>query len=139
MSFSSQRSRTPAAGSAHPNPDIGNGGIRRILAGAFGFGAPVPDYVYGLVTPQVGFYHEGDRFLPGAENYVYEPAFELPLKGIVGQGGTNQGVKYPDGAWPVFAAAAPLVSYPLATTAGLGGLQAGAFVAQPLLDGTDEN
>lgn len=118
----------------------GTGGIRRILAGAFGFGAPVPTQVDGLDTPDVAAYHEGDVFLPGAENYVYEPLHELPLKGLLGQGSdVNQGTHYPDARWPVFAASAPLVSFPLATTQGLGGLQAGAFVQQPLLDGDSEN
>ena len=111
----------------------------RILAGAFGLGAPNPVVVVGLVTPSVGVFHEGDVFFPGTGNYVYEPMFELPFKGIVGQGGIFQGVKYPDGRWPTFAAIAPVVSYPLGTTAGYGGLQAGAFVQQPLLDGTDDN
>ena len=137
MTFPFLRKRTPANGSAHPQS--GTGGINRILTGAFGVGAPVPSVVYGLTTPQTGFYHEGDLFNPGTGNYVFEPAHELPMKGIVGQGGTHQGVKYPDGRWPVFAASAPIVSYPLATQAGYGGLQAGAIVQQPLLDGEDLN
>lgn len=109
------------------------------MAGAFGTGHPVPSVVFGQQITQTGFFHEGDLFDPGTGNYVFEPAHELPLKGIVGQGGTNQGVKYPDGRWPIFAAAAPIVSLPLATTQGLGGLQAGQFVQPELLDSTDLN
>lgn len=137
MTFPSLRKRTSATGSAHPQS--GEGGISRILAGAFGIGGPVPTLVIGLATPSVGAFHEGDLFTPGTGNYVYEPAFELPLKGIVGQGGTNQGVQYPDSRWPVFAAAAPIVSYPLGTQVGYGGLQAGALVQQPLLDPTEQD
>jgi hypothetical protein len=137
MTFPGLRKRTAADGS--PHPESGIGGINRILAGAFGIGSPVPTRVFGLQTPSTGFFHEGDLFTPGTGNYVFEPAFELPIKGIVGQGGARQGVKYPDGRWPIFAAVAPIVSYPLATTQGYGGLQAGALVQQPLLDGEDLN
>lgn len=118
----------------------GTGGIRRILAGAFGFGAPIPTQVEGLETPSVAAYHEGDVFLPGAESYVFEPLHELPIKGLLGQGSdVNQATHFPDARWPVFASVAPLVSFPLATTVGLGGLQAGALVQQPLLDGESDN
>lgn len=133
MSFSVLRKRQAASG------PVGTGGLRRILAGAFGVGHPTPSVVVGLNTPSMGFFHEGDLFDPGTGNYVFEPAFELPLKGIVGQGGTNQGTKYPDNRWPVFAAVAPVVSYPLATTQGYGGLQAGTIVQQSLLDAEDLN
>jgi hypothetical protein len=137
MTFPSLRPRTPADGSAHPV--TGSGGINRILAGAFGVGGPVPTIVVGLNTPNTGYFHQGDVFTAGAESYVFEPAFELPLKGIVGQGGAFQGTQYPDGRWPAFAAAPPIVSLPLATTQGYGGLQAGSLVQQPLLDGEDLN
>lgn len=133
MTFPTLRQRMPASG----NPSTG--GIRRILAGAFGTGAPVPQIILGQQADPVAFYHQGDIFLPGAESYVFEPAHELPIKGILGQGSdVNQGTHYPDARWPVFAAAAPLVTYPLATQVGYGGLQAGAFVQQPLLDPTSE-
>lgn len=128
--FPTQRKRLPASG----NPDA-VGGIRRILAGAFGTGAPVPQIILGQQAAPIYAYHEGDIFLPGAESYVFEPMQELPIKGILGQGSdANQGTHYPDARWPVFAASAPLVTRPLATTQGYGGLQAGAFVQQPLLD-----
>ncbi len=127
--FPTLRQRQPGSG----NPDT-SGGMRRILAGAFGTGAPVPQVVLGQQADPVAMYHQGDTFLPGAEGFVFEPTHELPIKGIVGQGGVNQGTHYPDARWPVFAAAAPLVTRPLATTVGYGGLQAGAFVQQPLLD-----
>lgn len=128
--FPTLRERKPASG----NPET-SGGIRRILAGAFGTGAPVPQVVLGQQADPVAMYHEGDIFLPGAESYVFEPTHELPIKGIIGQGSdANQGTHYPDARWPTFPASAPLVTRPLATTVGYGGLQAGAFVQQPLLD-----
>jgi hypothetical protein len=134
MTFPSLRKRT----SAHGNPNT-TGGIMRILAGAFGTGAPVPQVVVPTLAPSLYAYHQGDVFLPGAESQVFEPNFELPLKGIFGQGSdVNQGTHYPDARWPVFAAV-PLVSSPLATQVGLGGLQAGAFVQQPLLDPWSDN
>jgi hypothetical protein len=106
----------------------------RILAGAFGTGAPVPQIVLGQQADPVAFYHQGDVFLPGAESYVFESAFELPIKGIRGQGGVRQGSHYPDARWPVFAATAPVIANVLATQVGYGGLQSGAIILQPLLD-----
>jgi hypothetical protein len=132
MTFAALRERKSAT--------KGTGGISRILAGAFGFGSPVPTVVEGINTPDVAAFHQGDVFLPGAESYVFEPLHELPLKGLLGQGSdTRQGTHYPDARWPVFAAVAPLISFPLATTAGYGGLQAGAFIQQPLLDPESDN
>lgn len=134
MTFPLLRSRL----GAHGNP--ATGGISRILVGAFGSGAPVPSVVLGGVQPLVAVYHEGDLFNPGTGNYVFEPTFELPIKGILGQGSdVNQGTHYPDARWPVFAMSPPLVSVPLATQVGYGGLQAGAFVQQPLLDDQSQN
>lgn len=129
MTFPTQRARVPASG----NPNT-SGGMRQILAGAFGTGAPVPQVVLGTQADPVATYHQGDTFLPGAEGFVFEPTHELPIKGIVGQGGVRQGTHYPDARWPLFPAAAPLRTSPLGTTVGYGGLQAGAFVMQPLLD-----
>jgi hypothetical protein len=128
--FPTLRPRQPASG----NP-AAVGGIARILAGAFGSGAPVPYVILGQQADPVAFYHKGDIFEPGAEAFVFEPAHELPIQGILGQGSdVNQGTHYPDARWPVFAADIPLVTYPLGTQVGYGGLQAGAFVQQPLLD-----
>jgi len=126
VSFPALRPRTPAYGYT--------GGISRIIAGAFGSGAPQP--VVNVASPSPLFaYHEGDIFRPGTENYVFEPMLELPVKAWWGGGSdVNQGTPYPVNAWPVYDLQPPVVSYPMVTRVGLGGLQAGAFVQQPLLD-----
>lgn len=136
MTFPSLRPRV----SAHS----GTGGISRILAGVFGAGGPTPynqlDVDPRSVAPMLYAYHEGDVFTPGAENFVFEPMQELPLKGWWGAGSdANQGTPYPVNAWPVFASVAPNWSLPTVTRDGYGGLQAGAFVQQPLLDQESDN
>lgn len=117
----------------HSGPTF-TGALSRILSGAMGVGAPVPNGVDPRSVPGLYQFHEGDLFEPGAENYVFEPQNELPVKGIWGAGsGVNQGTFYPAGAWPVFQP--PQVWVDLALpTAGLGGLQAGSFALQPLID-----
>ena len=127
MTFPALRPRVSATGRT--------GGISRILAGAFGSGAPQPQVNYATPPSAAGAFHEGDVFYPGVENYVYESVFELPLKAWWGGGsGVNQGVPYPVNAWPVFALETPSWSQPAVTRVGYGGLQAGAFIQQPLLD-----
>jgi len=127
MTFPALRPRL----SAH---DRVTGAMSRIIAGAFGTGAPVPQVVLYQGYNITARYHQGDTFLPGAEGFVYEPTQELPIKAWWGGGsGVNQGTPYRANAWPVFGAP-PVVSYPTVTRVGLGGLQAGAFVQQPLLD-----
>jgi hypothetical protein len=126
MTFPALRPRIPAYGHT--------GGISRIIAGVFGSGTPQPQV--GAASPNpVYAYHEGDIFRPGTENFVFESLLELPLTAWWGAGsGIRQGTPYPVNAWPVFASEIPTVSRPTVTRAGLGGLQAGAFVQQPLLD-----
>ncbi len=136
MSFPSLRPRVP--GYNH------TGGISRIIAGTFGSGAPSMynqvDVDPRSVAPVIYAYHRGDVFEPGAEGFVFEPLQELPLKSWWGGGSdANQGTPYPVNAWPVFASAIPIVSIPAVTRQGYGGLQAGAFVQQPLLDSESDN
>lgn len=121
------------------NPETG--ALSRIVAGAFGRGAPT-GYVFAdvdpsSIAPSMALYHEGDLFTPGAENFVYEPTHELPVHAIWGGGsGVNQGLLFPVNAWPVYQP--PQVWADLRIpTAGYGGLQAGAFVGQPLLDDSE--
>ena len=131
MSFPALRPKL----SAH---DRVTGAMSRIIAGAFGDGAPVPQVVLNQPNNIVARFHQGDTFLPGAEGFVYEPTHELPIKAIWGGGsGTRQGVPYPMGAWPVFGAP-QVYSEPTVTRQGYGGLQAGAFVQQPLIEGEEE-
>jgi|ERR1700674_4526255 len=127
MSFPALRPRIAAYGHT--------GGLARIIAGAFGSGAPQPVVNYATGVPPIYAYHEGDIFRPGVENYVFEPMHELPIKSWWGGGSdVNQGTPYPVNAWPVYAAEIPARSYAMTTRVGYGGLQAGAFVQQPLLD-----
>ena len=129
MTFPALRPRI----SPHDRPSTG--ALSRIIAGAFGTGAPVPQVIMGQPSRLVAAYHQGDTFLPGAEGFVFESTLELPVKAWYGAGSdVNQGTPYPANAWPVFAGAAPIVSLPTVTRVGYGGLQAGAFVQQPLLD-----
>ncbi len=136
MSFPALRPRIPAYGHT--------GGISRIIAGVFGTGGPIPynqvDVDPRSVAPALYAYHQGDHFEPGSEAFVFEPLQELPLKSWWGGGSdVNQGTPYPVNAWPVFASAAPIQSTPTFTREGYGGLQAGAFVQQPLLDGESDS
>ena len=113
------------------------GGISRILSGVFGIGRPrdnASDEVNAGAVRGPYFYREGDSFTPGAQNYVFESALELPV--VTRRGGsTNQGTDYPVTAWPVLQV--PQVFAPFNnTTAGYGGLQAGQFIQQPLTDPT---
>ena len=136
MTFPVLRPRT----SAHRDH---TGALSRIVAGAFGVGSPIVNSS-AQVDPRskassLYAYHEGDLFTPGTGNYVFETLLELPLKTLYGGGsGINQGTPYPINAWPV-GYVPPIVSMPTVTTFGYGGLQAGAFVQQPLLDQWSNN
>jgi hypothetical protein len=114
----------------------------RILQGAFGIGSPVNNSSAQVdpraQAPALYAYHEGELFTPGTGNFVFETNFELPVKTLRGGGGANQGTPYPINRWPVFGAP-QVYSYPTVTIGGLGGLQAGAFVQQPLLDDNSDN
>lgn len=100
-----------------------------------GFGGPYylgPDNIIppGVVTGWYHF-HEGDVFFPGAPSFVYEtPTERTPINTIWGNGGLlvhSQHVTMPYQNPQV-------LNYPRVFTSGLGGLQAGEFYMQPLLD-----
>lgn len=138
VKFPSLRPRISANGPAGP---VTAGGISRILAGAFGVGNPIDTSSNQVnpnsIAPSLYSYHEGEVFTPGTQNFVFETNFELPVKTLLGGDGA-QGTNYPINAWPV--GFVPQVwSNPTVTRQGLGGLQAGTFVQQPLLDDQSEN
>jgi hypothetical protein len=123
--FSFLRKRTPQATT---------GGNVRIAGGEFGDGRPTA-YAFMDVNPfnvaHIYRYHEGDLFTPGAQNFVFEPNFELPLQTVWGFGF----IRNPNTFKPL---QPPQVwAHPTVTTDGLGGLQAGQFDMQPLLENGD--
>ncbi len=73
-----------------------------------------------------GFYrtHPGDVFLPGAGNAVFEPAFQLPPIQLIGAGIYAGMLPLWRGPQTVVPQAVPI--------AGIGGVQAGQYVSQPL-------
>ena len=130
MSFTALRPRTSAL-------QVSTGALDRVLGRGW---APYVslDVDPRSVTP-IYAYHEGDILIPGAESFVFESQLDLPLTSLQGGGsGILQGQSYPMNAWPVYAAP-PVMMTPMITIAGYGGLQAGAFVQQPLLDQFSEN
>jgi hypothetical protein len=128
MSFPALRPRVSGYGPT-------TGAIARIFAGAFGSGSPQKVVPGAQAAAPIYAYHEGDIFRPGSENFVFESLLESPVTAWFGAGsGIRQGTPYPGNAWPVYAAEVPMIAHPIVTRAGLGGLQAGAFVQQPLLD-----
>jgi len=95
-------------------------------------GMPILPTVYGLTADAIAYYHEGDVFLPGAQNYVYEPTLErTPIQGMWG----NAFLRNPN----VFNPLQPpqIYSNPNVRTNGIGGLEAGQLIGQPLLDGVE--
>jgi len=111
-----------------------SGGQSRIRLGAFGNGSPLFSMVD--VDPNSGTgiydYHEGAVFSPGAENFVFEPNFELPIQGIWGKGF----LRTPNTFNPL--QNAQVWSNPNIVTNGLGGLEAGQMILQPLLFGNEQ-
>jgi hypothetical protein len=106
------------------------GANQRIQQGLFGSGSPEPDVVEFDPSKTTGIYayHEGDRFSPGAQNWVFEPNFELPTVTIWG----NAFLRTPNTFSPL--QPVQLYSYQNITTDGIGGLEAGYLELQPLLD-----
>ena len=103
----------------------------RIALGEFGVGSPVPGnssaYVNPNVAPALYFYHEGDIFTPGAQNWVFEPTHELPLVTLWG----NAFLRRPNVFNPI---QPPQVwAHPTVQNSGIGGLQAGTMELYPLL------
>jgi hypothetical protein len=76
--------------------------------------------------PGLYHYHQGDQVgCGGVQSLVFEPAFSLPLRDIVG--GYTMAGNGPSPLQP------PMVySFPQHPTIGIGGLVTGQFVSQPL-------
>jgi hypothetical protein len=105
------------------------GGNITIRAGAFGSGSPENPYAFVNPFAAAGIYsyHEGDIFLPGAQNFVFEPNFELPLVTIWG----NAFLRTPNTFKPL--QPPQIYANPTLVTNGVGGLQAGSVELEPLL------
>lgn len=103
------------------------GGITRIIQGVFGIGAPtaLAETIEGTESAAY-LYHEGDVFLPGAGNFVFEPNFELPLQTVWGNG-----ILIAANRWPEFQPPQIMIQ-PSVPVAGLGGIEAGTFEFTPL-------
>ncbi len=102
----------------------------RIQQGAFGIGQPIFPVT---VTDGSGFegiysYHQGDLFTPGAQNYVFESNFELPLQTLWGHGF----LPIPQYFNPL--QPPQVVANQTLYTNGYGGLQAGQMALQPLIE-----
>lgn len=82
---------------------------------------------------QTGLYHfhEGDIFFPGAPSFVYESPFErTPIFTLWGAGGILVQAQHMVMPYE----GAPTVYYPNVVQNGIGGLQAGDMMMQPLLE-----
>jgi hypothetical protein len=121
FSFPALRQRFPAEQVAGGNITIRNGA----------FGSGMPENPYAFVNPNAAAgiysYHEGDIFLPGAENFVFEPNFELPLVTIWG----NAFLRTPNTFKPL--QPPQIYANPTLVNNGIGGLQAGTVELEPLL------
>lgn len=112
-----------------PSEQVSGGNIR-IRMGLFGTGSP--EGAFAEVDPSAAAsiynYHEGDLFTPGAQNFVFEPNFELPLITIWG----NAFLRTPNTFNPI----QPQQVYSPANVVnnGLGGLLAGDLELQALLN-----
>lgn len=97
------------------------------------FGNPNPvmaEVAQTMARPSASLYsyHAGDIFLPGADRWVFEPNFELPLVTIWG----NAFIRNPNTFSPI---QPPQVwSHPNVMNNGIGGLQAGELSLEPLIN-----
>lgn len=112
-----------------PQPVVKSGAASRIFAGIFGVANnPAANLSAEVDTTNATLYryHEGDLFTPGAQNYVFEYPFEFPLQTIWGIGF----LRTPN----TFSPYQPMQKYsnPNVVINGVGGLQAGQIVHQPL-------
>ncbi len=121
----------------HPNlreriglqPVAGVGGLRQIMAGLFGSGSPTPGIATSTPVQQSSslyHFHEGDVFLPGTGNWVLDPAFDVPITTIWGNGFLT-----PANRFSVIQP--PPIDYGLPfRVAGLGGTIPGQIIFAPL-------
>ena len=113
------------------------GSLIRIRLGEFGGVADIdpsgPDGIYHYHVAEHGY-----GFGTGVD--IFEPNFELPVQTIWGAGAVG-GFLYKPNAWPVTSRVAGarngdpalFLAVPTVKTSGIGGLQAGGIVFQPLL------
>ena len=101
----------------------------RIQRGEFPIGSPATAFETNpRPSAPIFRYHEGDLFSPGAENWVFELGFELPLNTIWG----FAFMRTPNTFNPI---QPPQVFAPAhVVTNGLGGLQAGQMETGPLIE-----
>lgn len=113
-----------------PSETVSGANVRIQYGGLFGVGEPRSGMLQVNPNPGVGIYsyHEGDVFLPGTGNWVFEPNFELPLVTIWG----SAFIRNPNTFKPL---QPPQVwSHPNVQNNGMGGLQAGQFDGEGLIN-----
>lgn len=125
----------------NPNPPSKNvvtGAMARIAAGLFGYSNPRANMDAEVPSPgpkALYQFHEGDLFLPGAQNFVLDPFQELPMQTIWGHGFMRTpNVFNPEQPQPV-AFIPPGTTY--VRIAGVGGLVSGQMATQPLMSNGD--
>jgi hypothetical protein len=116
-----------------------SGGNTRIQAGLFGTGAPTPgialdfDPARSENAASIYSYHPGDIFTPGAESWVFEPNFELPLQTIWGNAFLRRANTFNPRQAP------QIWAQPNVVNNGLGGLTAGEMELQGLINPENQN
>lgn len=99
-----------------------------ITRGAMGVGDP--SFAFGDVVPDtprrgVGYHRETFLFTPGAENWAYLPANEVPVQ-------APRGIPIAANLFNPFGGPQIYIANQALRTNGLGGLQAGTFDLTPL-------
>lgn len=128
FTFPSLRKRIPAQ-------PVVSGAIVRIMQGVFGTGAPFTGIAQTDARPSTSIYnyHQGDVFLPGTRNFVFESIYELPLQTIWG----NAFLRTPNTFNPIQGPQA--LVQPTLTANGIGGVVAGDMELQSLINPQDES
>jgi hypothetical protein len=116
------------------------GAMHRIVQGVFGTPTPANYQSSPLAVQQLGprratlnSWRPGDLFTPGAQNWVYNPPFELPVQTMWGRAFLRKPNTFSVVSGP------QVLSWPMVTMAGLGGVVPGQIITQPLsLPGTNE-
>lgn len=113
-----------------PSEPVQSGAIVRIAEGDFGNGSPFAGIaqVNPFAISAIAVYHQGDIFLPGTQNYVYEPTQELPLVTIWGRGF----IRNPNTFNPL--QPPQVFSQPNLAPNGIGGIVAGDMELQALIN-----
>lgn len=130
VSAASGTVNTPLPARKPPQGNIQTGAMARIFGGLFGTSQPVSSSAsfQVAVEPKGSLYHHhmGDVFTPGTENFVFDAFQETPIYPFWGR----SFLRKPNTFLPL---PGPQVYIDAnITTNGIGGLQAGQFVLQPL-------